>query len=48
MLDKLKTLLPPFKWLVGAVLGAIVLIWFWHPTCQYIAALACKADAIFP
>ena len=48
MLDKLKTLLPPFKWAISLVVSALVLIWFWAPVWDFVGALASKAKSLFP
>jgi hypothetical protein len=48
MFEKLKALGGPAKWVIGSVISAIVLIWFWHPVWQFAEALAKKADGVFP
>lgn len=46
--DKLKTFVAPVKWMVGTVVSALVLIWFWHPIWGFVGAIAAKADKLFP
>lgn len=48
LLEKLKTFAAPVKWVVGTVVSALVLIWFWHPLCGAVIAIAQKADKLFP
>lgn len=48
MLEKIKSMYPPFKWALGLVVSALVLIWFWHPVWGFIGAIAAKADKLFP
>ena len=48
MLDKLKTVYPPFKWFLGVVVSALVLIWFWKPVWAFLGAICAKAATLFP
>jgi hypothetical protein len=42
-----KFVMSRLHWIIAAVVGALVLIFFWEPTCLFLADLFTRAAHIF-
>lgn len=48
MFDKVKAAIPaPAMHLVGWIVTALILLFFWHPVWQFLGSICDKADALF-
>lgn len=47
MLDKLRQGMAPFGKIIGIVVTALVLIFFWHPIMHFLQEILTKADGLF-